>query len=456
MRTFYILFALITYSFKVQSTTLCDSDFCVCRHNNKSDRDLAGEVVDCSYDPSVLNRVFGLPETVFSLDLSRNNLTTVGTSNLLKSNTLIELYLNCNKIYRIAENALQLPKLKRLDLSGNQLEVLHEDTFKYIKKLEYINLANNRLTSFEKISFHHLGNLREIILNNNDLGASLEDNNLFDRSGYGLTHKIQSLSISGINLNVVHENFFVDAFDLKKLVISNNNLVEVFEIPFTLEYLDLSDNPITQITGEDFDDLLALKDLKLNNLSIKEIPDFAFASLHALNNLELERNRNLTEFSVMAFGQEILDDADDFALEKLSLKGSRLKTLDQKLEVPFGELIRLDLQGNFWNCDCNLVWIKKLQIHKEDYEHLRCFTPKPLYNSRIFDLKERYFSCPANSRNVGTIIAVISFCVLLTSIALWIFLFLPRYQSRCNFVNNIALPTAGYTVLPVHTPIQDR
>ncbi|XP_045449837.1 leucine-rich repeat neuronal protein 3-like [Melitaea cinxia] len=453
MRTFYVVFALIVYSFKVQSSTLCDSDFCVCSLNNKNDLELVAEHADCSYDPSVLQKVYTLPVTIYSLDLSRNNLTNVQPSRILRSKTMAELYLNSNQIREVATKALRLPNLKRLDLSDNDLEALHEDVFQYLRKLEYLNLANNRFTTVDTINFHQLAVLKEIILDNNELGPSLEDNSLFERNGYGLTHKIKSLSIRGINLNCVDDNFFIYAYDLKKLVISKNNLVDIFDVPFTLEYLDLSDNPITQISGEDFSDLVALKVLKLNNLLIKEIPDYAFDALHSLTELELQRNRNLTKFSATAFGQDVLEDADDFTLEKLSLKESRLRTLDSKLEIPFGQLIRLDLQGNFWNCDCNLVWIKKLQIHSDDYEHLRCFTPKPFYNSKIFDLNERYFSCPVSSHHVGAIIAVSSLCILSTSLAIWIFLFLPKYQSRCNFVRNMATPTADYTALPISTTL---
>lgn len=371
MRTFYVVFALIVYSFKVQSSTLCDSDFCVCSLNNNNDLELVAEHADCSYDPSVLKRVYTLPVTIYSLDLSRNNLTNVQPSRILRSKTMAELYLNSNQIREVSTKALRLPNLKKLDLSDNDLEALHEDVFQYIKKLEYLNLANNRFTTVDTLNFHHLGVLKEIVLDNNELGPSLEDNSLFERNGYGLTHTIQSLSIRGINLDRVDDNFFIYAYDLKKLVISKNNLVDIFDVPFTLEYLDLSDNPIKQISGEDFSDLVALKVLKLNNLLIKEIPDYAFDALHSLTELELQRNRNLTKFSATAFGQDVLEDADDFTLEKLSLKESRLKTLDSKLEIPLGQLIRLDLQGNFWNCDCNLVWIKKLQIHPDDYEHLR-------------------------------------------------------------------------------------
>lgn len=368
---FHAIAILILHSFTVQSALICESEFCVCRHNNTKNGDSIGDIVTCAYNPNVLKRDFDLPNTVYVLDLSRNNLSSLTPSNLLNSTSLSELYLNHNRLTKVASNLLHLPNLKRLDLSDNELKYVDRNAFQYIKNLEYLNLANNWFTTFEMISFHHLGNLIEIVLDNNELGASLEENNLFDRSGYGLTHKIEMLSISGIDLKSVHENFFVDVYDLKKLDISNNDIAELFELPFTLEYLDLSGNPITEISGDDFTDLVALKELKLNNLQIQEVPDYAFSSLHSLTSLELERNSNLTKFSATAFGHEVLEDADDFVLEKLSLKGSRLTRLDEKLQVPFGQLIKLDLQGNFWNCDCDLVWIKKLQIQPRDYEHLR-------------------------------------------------------------------------------------
>lgn len=368
---FHAIVILIIHCITVECALICESDFCVCRHNNTKDIDSIGDIITCAYNTRVLKQDFDLPNTVYALYLSRNNLSSITSSNLLKSTSLTELYLNQNRITEVTSDVLHLPNLKRLDLSNNELKYVDKDAFRYIKNLEYLNLANNWFTSFEMISFHHLGNLVEIVLDDNQLGGSLEENNLFDRSGYGLTHKIKSLSISGINLKSVHENFFVDVYDLKRLDISNNHIAELFELPFTLEYLDLSGNPITQISGEDFVDLVALKELKLNNLHIQEVPDFAFSSLHSLTSLELERNINLTKFSTTAFGQEVLEDAEDFVLEKLSLKGSRLTTLDEKLEVPFGQLVKLDLQGNFWNCDCNLVWVKKLQIAPRDYEHLR-------------------------------------------------------------------------------------
>lgn len=369
MYKIFVVFALILKVNSNKSETICD--ICVCGYNSKNAGDFQGEIVDCSYNVGLLEYHYTIPSTIHSLDLSASNLSRIDSTSILHSKTMEVLMLNSNIITEITANALQLPELKRLDLSQNLLEHLDNGVFKNVKNLQYLNLANNKFTTFSKLTFHPLSSLKEINLDNNLIGPSLQDSNLFDRSGFGLTQKIKTLSIGGIGLNAIPDNFFVDAYDIRRLIISGNNITDVFELPFTLEYLDLSDNPIVEIEGEDFNDLPALKVLKLNNIAINKVPEYAFKSLPSLLHLELERNQNLTEFSSLAFGREVLDDADDFLLESLSLKSSRLRRLDKSLLVPLERLIHLDLQGNQWHCDCKLVWVKTLQIPEKEYEHFR-------------------------------------------------------------------------------------
>ncbi|KAJ0183088.1 hypothetical protein K1T71_001064 [Dendrolimus kikuchii] len=439
-----LLFSLVKITTCI---TICDSE-CACRIDNKLNVDYQGEFIDCSYrDAGILKTNNTLPNTAYSLDLSSANISIIDTSLLFQSTTLYELLLNNNKLRRIDGNHFKLPNVKRLDLSYNQLEFIDKESFRDLKTLEYFNIANNRFTTFDKLAFHHLSNLNEVILNNNNLGASLENNNLFDRSGFGLTQKIQIVSISGINLNKVPDNFFVDAYDIRKLIISNNNLTDVFEIPFTLQYLDLSDNPITEISTEDFTDLPGLNVLKLNNLWIEEVPDFVFEHLHSLTSLELERNKNLTQFSKLAFGKGVLEDPYDFTLHSFSLRNSRLTTLDKDLLDAFGQFTELDLQGNPWHCDCNLIWLKRLQLSTNAYDHFRCATPPSLYNARIFDLKAKYFTC--QKKHIGIIMGIVSFCIILALVAVWMFVCVPKKHSRSSILRNMWAPSAAYTVLPM-------
>ncbi|XP_060801563.1 leucine-rich repeat-containing protein 70 [Amyelois transitella] len=423
--------------------TVCD--LCECRYI-RTNEDFIGDHVHCTYqDQDIFKTEHTLPSTVFSLDLSSSNLTRIYESKLLRSETLIELYLNNNAITQIDILALQLPELKVLDLSNNNLEVIDLEAFQFLKKLEVLNLANNLFSSFSNLKFHYLHSLKEIILDYNNLGPSLLEQNIFERKNSGLTANVRNISIRSINLDHVPENLFAEVYDVRSLDLGGNHIREISELPATLEYLDLSDNPIEEISEVDFSDVPGLKDLKLNNLWISEVPDFTFSPLRGLRTLELERNRNLTVFSKWAFGQEALDDAADFTLESLSFSGSKLSKLDEDLIVPFSQLIHLDLQGNPWACDCNIVWLKTLQIQAKDYEHVRCAEPRPLLNARIFELRNKYFRCGAPRHQVGLQIAIGTFCITTTAIVLWLYVFLPRKNPMKNFYNPYK-----YTILTLH------
>ncbi|XP_013166044.1 PREDICTED: leucine-rich repeat-containing protein 70-like isoform X1 [Papilio xuthus] len=452
MRRALVFLALAAACCATRGWTFCDAPGeCVCRYHERAEEDLMRQHIDCSYGRGAHAANRTLPPRAHSLDLSSSGLKIIRSGPFLRSKSLQELGLKNNDITYIEPDGLALPDLRRLDLSYNRLERLDAAVFRSITKLEFLNLANNNFVSFAKLTFHPLRELREVILNNNNIGPALRDTDLFDRDGFGLTNKIQKVSIGGIGLGRVHSNFFVDAYDIRELVITNNELRELFEIPFTLEYLDVSDNPIREISGEDFTDLTALKVLKMNNLGIGSVPAYALEPLRALVRLDLERNLNLSEFSALAFGQEVLEDADDFTLEELSLKSSRLQTLDRRLQVPLGRLSRLDLQGNRWHCDCRLAWIKQFQMKANDYEHLRCYTPKSLFNSKIFELKEKYFRCPrergGGGVGSGMAVGLIAFCMFSSAAALWLFWYLPGCPPRGR-----ALPTAAYSALPLHAP----
>lgn len=445
---YFIIF--LTTNFIGAEIILCENEvkFCVCRFEHVENEDLSLLNIDCSLTHiNILQNNYTLPKTVNTLTVTSNDIIKVIKTNMLNSITMKKLLLNKNNISNIETDSLYLPNLTHLDLSENSLGYFDPDIFRNTKKLKYLNLSNNRFKIFAEMAFHHLGDLEEIVLSGNDIGASLEATSLFSRNGLALNNGLKRLSIANINLNGVHDNLLT-GYEIRYLKISNNNITTLPELPFTLEYLDFSTNPITEIYFEDFSNLLALKELHLNNLKIKEIGQFVFEPLKALKVLKLERNINLTKFSSLAFGKEVLDDADDFALVELSLRGSRITTLSDKLGIPFGQLHKLDLQGNRWKCDCKILWIRDLQIADEDKQYLRCYLPLKFYDTKLFSLEKDDFVCGQKKNFPLATVAVIAFCLIFGTMALWFFVFIPKYQSRGYNIQSYIYPSAVYNPVP--------
>lgn len=352
--------------------TICD--ICVCKQTNVPS---FATDVNCTYRREILGNKYALTEDTISLDLSRNNLTRIQPTRLLRSTTLVEMFLNKNTLKEIHPESLQVPNLKKLDLSENELVYLNPKLFKNIPKLVHLNLADNKFSAVSQLNFNLLVNLKEIILDNNNLGTDIVSRSLFDINGYGL-QKIESLSISGMNFRDLDYEYFktVDK-TLKKLIMCNSNVTKIPKLPEKIEYLDVSNNPIKRITLDDFPylyPLIFLRTLKLNNLEIEDIQENVFLPLFLIN-LELENNKKLKVFSNLTFGRQIMSDTYDFNIANVTLKGGNLATLDESLYVLFKRVKRLDLQQNPWKCDCRLAWIRYLPIDPDLIEDLRYVPP---------------------------------------------------------------------------------
>jgi Leucine-rich repeat (LRR) protein len=201
------------------------------------------------------------------------------------------------------EEVPNIQSVRSLNLSHNNISLLHPENFKALSHLEHLDLSFNKISSLRPYTFQRLTHLQVLNLSHNHIIH-------LDRDGFGGLPQLKKLSLACNRI----EWLGLDAFDglssLKKLDMSNNKLQTIppgllkplahlksFKLDhnnFTvmhahtlyplhhLEYLDLSNNRITRING---DTLYGLKHLRTINLKNNHLAIVDLAIPHALPNL---------------------------------------------------------------------------------------------------------------------------------------------------------------------------
>jgi len=139
-----------------------------------------------------------------------------------------------------------------------------------------------------------------------------------------------------------------------------------------LRGLNIGRNPFETIKSNSLRFLSKLKHLDISGCSrLTEIASNAFAGCVDLEYVTISLNKGLTRIAPDAF------DAVP-ALRHLNLADNKLRHLPETL-VPWRHLRSLDLSGNPWQCDCDLVFVPQV------LKHLREKAEQGLNNSIVTD-----------------------------------------------------------------------
>lgn len=202
------------------------------------------------------------------LNLFKNNITWIDRNAFAGLRHLYTLHLGANSIMTISDNELNLPNLRKLYLSDNNLSM-----FPYLhllEKLSYLDISYNQLTNLTKGQLGSLQKLTELHLNNNQL-------NNFPMS---VLIKFVKLKILKLDNNQLSELPFASASksleSVQHCYIANNSLVSVDMelVPRSIETLDLSNNYISSIHNEQSFSRGAYVNLKYNRLDSFSLPQF--------------------------------------------------------------------------------------------------------------------------------------------------------------------------------------
>ncbi|MGH0128933.1 UNVERIFIED_CONTAM: hypothetical protein FKN15_064062 [Acipenser sinensis] len=206
------------------------------------------------------------------------------------------------------------------------------------------------------------------------------------------------LTLSRNTISSIQPFSFVDLETLRSLHMDTNRLTEIgadaLRGLFNLQHLILNNNQLSRISDESFEDcLLTLEDLDLSYNNLQGVP---WESIRKMVNLhQLSLDHNLIDY----IAEGTFTDLQKLA--RLDLTSNRLQKLPPDpifarsqnnvvLTTPYAPLLTLSIGGNPLHCNCELLWLRRLD-REDDME--TCASPPSLKGRYFWYVKEEEFVC---------------------------------------------------------------
>ncbi|KFV84805.1 Leucine-rich repeat-containing protein 15 [Struthio camelus australis] len=359
-------------------------------------------VLSCSGTESIENNTFQTLSTLKSLELYKNQLKHIPT--LLPSG------------------------LEILKLGDNSINSLHASDFEGLRKLRVLDIRNNLIVTLPLSAFSSLCNLQSLVLDGNNMESvsappklNLQflslSGNFLTKVPLDLPKSLLSLKLEKNRLKTIRLRDMKHLENLSEFFLSENQLSSIdgaqllpnlttlelsknqlhtmpLRLPGRLQKLDCSNNLIQRVTAQDFQGLQDLKHLFLDNNAVHMFEAGALQQCAQLSNLALEQNLlisiplrqvNLRIADTLArldlkgngiedVGEQELKDLKQ--LQVLNLRNNKISALDRKVVEYLPRLRHLYLDGNPWNCTCDLLRTRRALMAKgTDVRGGQCAAP---------------------------------------------------------------------------------
>ncbi|XP_034562815.1 toll-like receptor 13 [Notolabrus celidotus] len=373
--------------------------------------------------PSVPIATRNIP-TLSELDLSSNNITTLGCNDFTNLTKLRELSLSQNLILALKDCvfkdliALQvlklqnnhisklngafkkyLPNLLQLRLNGNKLTAMNPGEFKGLKSLQNLSLHENKIDDLKKGCFIGLTNLTDLNLQSNNIQKDTFKRGCFD----------DVKSLKELDLRDNHISYY-DSSALSNPPFSQLTLLETLAIPAqrhrlksilpynflqglkNLKYFDARNIQILRLHKDTFKYTPQLQQLDVSSNDLADLSPDLFAPIPNLKSLYISRT-----------SLQSLDFLVNAKLKKLEFLQSRKNVFPVITEgeiMSLPALVYLDLYGHSFKCDCDNIWfrewvVKSNQTQVFDAYNFECNFPQSLKGTKLLDLDIR--SCLVNA-----------------------------------------------------------
>lgn len=206
------------------------------------------------------------------------------------------------------------------------------------------------------------------------------------------------LTLSRNTISAIQPFSFLDLETLRSLHLDSNRLTQLGSDDLrglvNLQHLILNNNQLSRIFDTAFDDVYAtLEDLDLSYNNLRSVPWEAISKMVNLHQMSLDHN-------LIAFISEgTFTDLDKLA--RLDLTSNRLQKLppdpifgrsqsNAVVSTPYGPLLTLSFGGNPLHCNCEVLWLRRLE-REDDME--TCASPASLKGRYFWSVREEEFIC---------------------------------------------------------------
>ena len=324
------------------------------------------EILDLSKN-SIEKIEFSLFSSLVSmkiLDLSDNNLYYFNASWLLNMKNLSDIYLQRNALFQIDGSFDNNKALWIVDLSDNLIEEIGGNIFRDVN-INTVSIDNNHLTTIQTNAFSG-SNITALYMTSNHLTNNGLPRNLFNPlvnlwilqlsnnrieylSRENLPNKTSSnrfyLDLSRNKISYIEPNTFAN-ISFSRLSIDYNDLRSLPKLSSKIEILGaemnhirnichslaglhllkrlfISHNPIYSLTADCFKTNKDLRELRIINAFLNDLPDFIFQSNRRLQKLSLMKNMLSLSFK---FRPQVLENL--VMLEELDLSNNHLSNAE--------------------------------------------------------------------------------------------------------------------------------
>lgn len=376
------------------------------------------------------------------LDMSHNLIKNIPRMAFDETTYASEWILTHNLLTNMSQIPLaNMSGLRVLNASYNNIMEIPKNTFPKLYELHTVDIAHNNISFIYNAVFQNLLSLRILNLSNNAMEK-------IGPSTFGTLPTLLEMDLSHNNLRDITRGALAKTSGLRFLTMTNNKLEKIFQIPISLNRLNLAHNEINEIPDKtwptmnsllnldlsynklqnnlqkgSFAGLLTLQRLNLEANEISEIPRDSLSDLGTIQYLQL-RDNNITYLPKAAFGNlpilfevqlmnnglnNISGKAFDGLLQLLSLNVSNnlLRSIPndaflglvslRKLDVSYNLLTTLDNKTNGLLDDC-------LSLEEIDISHNRFsfITKKTFPSNQYIPYRLRKINLSYNSMAIVT------------------------------------------------------